>query len=139
MWLMFTPSFCNAVMQDGLEQMSWFLACGFIKDDIRICCEKLWSNMKFMCVSAVFIFFTFLVGCVVRKFQKFSDFIEALNWTAFWDKSSIKKHKEMWTFVANKQKKFLSFLWTFSKGIAVTCDYIFNTNFTDFDYFSNFF
>ena len=42
------PIFCNAVMQDGLEQMSYFLACGFIKDDIRICCEKLWSNMKFI-------------------------------------------------------------------------------------------
>ena len=72
--LTFTLSFRKGIMKDVVKQTIWLLACWFFKRDIWTCCEKLWVNVIFLWIAAVFhsflFFLTFLLWvCIFKNSQ----------------------------------------------------------------------
>ena len=62
-----------------------FLACWFLKHDIWTCCEKLWVNVIFVWIAAVFhsfLFFLLFISFVGMDYQKFSSSFQVLGLSA---------------------------------------------------------
>ena len=100
-----------------VQQTIWFLACWFFKHDIWTCCEKLWVNVIFAWIAAVFhslLLFLTLISFARMDFQKFSSFFQVVGLSTFGDNKFLKIHRKIWFYMANHGKT-LEFIMKFSK------------------------
>ena len=107
-WLTLTLRFCKATVKHAVKQMIWVLACSFFKH-IRICCEKLWLNVIFVWIAAVFHSFLFLltlISFVGMDFQIFCSFFQVMGFNTFGVENFLQNTQKMGFYMANYGKIF---------------------------------
>ena len=107
-WLTLTLRFCKATVKHVVKQMIWVLACSFFKH-IRICCEKLWLNVIFVWIAAVFHSFLFLltlISFVGMDFQIFCSFFQVMGFNTFGVENFLQNTQKMGFYMANYGKIF---------------------------------
>ena len=111
--------FRKAIAKDVVKQTIWFLARWFYRFDIWTCCEKLWPNVIFVGISAVFhsfLFFLTLTSFVAMDFQKFWSFFQVVGLSSFGDHKFLRKKKEKCVIMWLTIEKLSRFIMKCSKG-----------------------